>query len=277
VSREPTLPLADVDDLRRQTRRTRRRQAVLAALALAALLAAVGAAPRPGEPQPVLPHSTTGIIVLDVSASISTDTYARIASTLGQLARSGGRYGLVLVSGGAYEALPPGTPARELLGFRRFFTSVRTSPGGAPELPETPWSSSFTGGTALSTGLELARDVLRSEGIRRGSILLVSDLADDPNDLPRLTTVLNELALAHVPVRAIGLNPSPEDARHFAAILGGPGTVRQGPEPQASPRELGGPPSPRWLVVAAAALLAALALQELAAAPLRLARPAGEA
>ena len=52
--------------------------------------------------------------MLDLSASITADTYSRIHQTLQQLVARGGRYGLVVFSNIAYEALPPGTPASAL-------------------------------------------------------------------------------------------------------------------------------------------------------------------
>ena len=62
--------------------------------------------------------ATDGLVVLDLSASISTDTYARIGATLDELADTGGRYGLIVFSDTAYLALPPGTPAAELRAVR---------------------------------------------------------------------------------------------------------------------------------------------------------------
>jgi hypothetical protein len=69
-----------------------------------------------------LPAHSSAIVVLDVSASISADTYSRIGATLSSLARSDGRYGLVVFSDQAYEALPPGTPASDLQPLVRYYT-----------------------------------------------------------------------------------------------------------------------------------------------------------
>ena len=75
--------------------------------------------------------ATTAIVVLDVSASISSETYDRIAATLDRLADSNGRYGLVLFSDTAYLALPPGTAGAELRPFVRFFRVPRQDRRGA--------------------------------------------------------------------------------------------------------------------------------------------------
>ena len=107
----------------------------LAAVAAAAAVVLLGrgeAAP-PGP----LPEGTDGLVVLDLSASISTDTYARIGATLDGLAESGGRYGLIVFSDTAYLALPPGTPAAALRTFARRF-DVPEQTGGAITVPTNP-------------------------------------------------------------------------------------------------------------------------------------------
>ena len=116
-----TIPLSLVREVAALGRRTRRLRLVLAALVCAAVAAAFLIARRPQRSGSVLPTGTNGIVVLDLSASISSDTYARIATTLHDLARSHGRFGLVVFSDTAYQALPPGTPSAKLVPFARFF------------------------------------------------------------------------------------------------------------------------------------------------------------
>ena len=74
---------------------------------------------------------------------------------------SGGRFGLVLFSDTAYEAIPPGTPSEALRPLVRYFTlrPARTE-GFLPTFPVNPWANSFSAGTKISTGLELARGVI---------------------------------------------------------------------------------------------------------------------
>lgn len=216
-----TIPLADLPLLRAATRRTVLiRMLLAAAVSATALLAIVAAAqPERGAMQ-LLPPGTSGIVVLDVSASISSDTYARIAGTLDRLGRTDGRFGLVLFSDVAYEALPPGTPARELLALLRYFALPQQSrPGLLPTLPKSPWSESFSAGTRISRGLQLAYDRIRGAGLGRPAILLVSDLDDDAGDRESLTSVALSLERARIPVRVIGLNAAPEDEAFIARLL----------------------------------------------------------
>jgi hypothetical protein len=250
------LPLADAASFARRTRLVHGLRLAAAATVAAAALAGLGVAHGlRATPSPLLPPDASGIIVLDLSASISTDTYARIAGTLGRLVRSDGRYGLILFSDTAYQALPPGTPASELRAFRRFFAvPPRTEPGALPEVPPTPWAASFSGGTRISTGLELALDVVRAERLRRPAVLLVSDLDDDTADLDRVARVAAEYRRARIPLHVVGLNADPEDAEFVRGLVPTGGSFT----PAALPDD-GGLAIPRgatsWLLVAIAVLL----------------------
>ena len=104
------------------------------------MLAAAAAARHPGVRQPrALPVHSGDMIVLDLSASISSDTFSRIGETLRKLVATNGRYGLVVFSNVAYEALPPGTPASALRPLIRYFTvPTSTSPGGGDRAPDEP-------------------------------------------------------------------------------------------------------------------------------------------
>ena len=125
------------------------------------------------------PHADT-VLVLDLSASISSDTYSRIGGTLAALSRSGERFGLVLFSDDAYEALPPGTPAADLAPFVRYFTlPPQKVPGFAPAFPSNPWQTTFSGGTRISAGMTLAHEIAVA-GSGRPTVVLVSDLDDNP-------------------------------------------------------------------------------------------------
>ena len=166
-----------------------------------------------------LPSHADTILVLDLSASISSDTFSRIGGTLAALSRSGSRLGLVVFSDQAYEAFPPGTPAADLAPFVRYFTLPKQqAPGFAPSFPANPWQATFTGGTRISAGLDLAH-VIALAGGRRATVVLVSDLDDDPGDLPRLASVLLAYRRDHVPVRIIGLAPSADNVALFTRLL----------------------------------------------------------
>jgi hypothetical protein len=215
-----TLPLPDATELRPAARRTRLVRIVLAVALLGVVLGAAQLARETHvERSSLLPGNTSGMLVLDLSASISTDTFARISATLDSLSRGKTPFGLVLFSDVAYEALPPGTPARELAPFARFFV-IKTPAGGfASQFPDNPWTRAFTGGTKISSGLALARSVLLDEHVRRGAVLLVSDLSDDRNDVPRVAQEIVAYSRNHIPLRVVGLNPSPQDADYFRRLL----------------------------------------------------------
>jgi hypothetical protein len=223
------IPLADLGRLRDAARRTTRLR-LLAVLGVAAAAAAALVVSLRTHPQTAafLPIGTNGIVVLDVSASISNETYARIAGTLDRLATSHSRYGLVLFSDTAYQALPPGTPARELEAFRRFFTvPAQTVPGGAPLPPANPWSEQFSAGTRISTGLQLALDVIHAQRLGHPGVVLVSDLDDDTGDIEALTSVALAYRKLGVPLRVVGLSPSQEDARLVTRLLAHPSDLRR--------------------------------------------------
>lgn len=255
------IPLADLGRLKDAARRTRRLRLLAAGVvvgaAALALVVSLGTHPRATA---FLPQGTDGIVVLDVSASISNETYGGIAATLDRLARSRGRYGLVLFSDTAYQALPPGTPARELGTFERFFDVPRqTTPGGAPLAPANPWSDQFSAGTRISTGLQLALDVIRARHLGRPGVVLVSDLDDDAGDIEALTNVALAYRKLGIPLRVVGLSPSPEDQRLLTRLLEHPSDLR--PAAQAGERGAGvDAPSPAPLVVLALAVAASLAL-----------------
>jgi hypothetical protein len=255
------IPLSDLGRFESTARRTRRlRLASAAAVVAAAALALVVALRQHPQPTAFLPPGTNGIVVLDVSASISSETYARIAATLDRLAGSGGRFGLVLFSDTAYQALPPGTPARELRAFEQFFdVPAQTTPGSAPSAPANPWSDQFSAGTRISTGLARALDVVRDEHLGHPAVVLVSDLDDDAGDIEALTTVALAYRKLGILLRVVGLDPSPEDARLVGRLLAQPSDLEAAPAEKTGGLRAAAP-SPAPLVALALAAAAALAL-----------------
>jgi hypothetical protein len=215
------IQLADFPAFARAVRLSRWTRVALGVLALVLAVVAVLAAPRrSAPPAALLPRGVTGIAVVDVSASISWDTYARIATTLNRLRHAGGNAGLVLFSDTAYQALPPGTPVAELAAFERFFVVRQPAqPGYQPQPPRSPWTDSFSAGTRISTGLALALDIVRREHLRKPVVLLVSDLDDDAGDLESLTSVALAYRRLGVPIRVVGLNPSPQDQQFVERLL----------------------------------------------------------
>jgi hypothetical protein len=253
------IPLADASVLRAQARRTFAVRLGLALLCVGAAVAFALVARHPHTRTIVpLPAHADTILVLDLSASISSDTFSRIGGTLAALSRSGSRLGLVVFSDQAYEAFPPGTPASDLAPFVRYFTLPKQrAPGFAPSFPANPWQTTFTGGTRISAGLDLAH-VIALAGGRRATVVLVSDLDDDPGDLPRLASVLLAYRRDHVPVRIIGLAPSTENVALFTRLLSPQPVVVEAPTlAEAPPRDT--TPFPWTLVLLAAVAAGAYA------------------
>ena len=257
------IPLGDAPALGGAARRTDAIRLWLAALLLALVVVTALLAARPRVPAlHVLPAGTNGIVVLDLSASISEDTYARIAATLSDLADSKGRYGLVVFSGTAYEALPPGTRAADLKPLVRYFTlPPQKTPGFLPTFPPNPWSETFSAGTRISSGLELAHTLASSTA--RPAVVLVSDLDDDPGDLQRTALAVLAYRRDRIPLRVVGLNPSPEDQQFFQRLIGKQGAITSAHLPSESSAVSGRGGFPWLLAALALAVAVALAVNEL--------------
>jgi von Willebrand factor type A domain len=249
-----SIPFGEPAALARPERRTLAIR-VLLAVALAGALAAAWIAAKPaGRHAGLLPSGRSPIVAIDMSWSVSYDNYAEIEKTLVDLAGSGRRIGLVLFSDIAYEALPPGTPASELRPYLRFF---------ARRGVRNPWGDAFSGGTRIWAALDLAHRMLQRDRISNGSVVLISDLADAPNDRPLLGQTLASFAHDSIPIKIVGLDPTPEDADLFRGALahgGGSVTTLDDVEQQARrPRSAAFPVA---IVAAAAALALLLGLNE---------------
>lgn len=248
--RRRAIPLADARRLAGPARRTRILGVLLAAALIGALAAVYVGSRDTKKGGELLPSNRSTVVAIDLSWSVSYDNYRQIEQTLGNLANSGRHLGLVLFSDVAYEALPPGTPAAELKPYLRFF---RTK--GTPN----PWSDSFAGGTRIWTALALARRMLRQERITNGSVVLISDLADAPNDRSELAQTLVSYARDSIPIKIVGLDPTPEDEQLFrGALANGGGSVTVEHPPAREPRILRANPVFPVVVVAAVGLIAFL-------------------
>ena len=254
------IPFGELDAIAPATRRTLALRVLLGLATVAAAVAVVVLARGGAMPPGLLPAGSDGLVVLDLSASISSDTYARIGGTLDRLAGSGGRYGLIVFSDTSYLALPPGTPAAELRPFARRF-DLPAPTNGAIAVPTNPWTSSFSAGTKISIGLQLALDTIRKQRLGRPAVLLVSDLDDDAGDLERLSSTALSFRRLRIPVRVVGLNPSPEDERYVKRLLRRPADL----SPAALPGDErgGGGRLKLSLLLAALAASVALAFREL--------------
>jgi hypothetical protein len=262
------IPLSDYGRLGRARRRTTAIRAALAALLVGLIIAAAIAGSRPSaKTLSFLPSGSTGIVVLDLSASISTDTFQRIGTTLRELASTNGRYGLVIFSDVAYQALPPGTPAAALKPYARFFTLPPTQNGFLPQFPVNPWTNSFSGGTRIAAGLGLALRIIQLQHVKRPAVVLVSDLDDDPGDLKSLAGVSLAYRQAGIPVRIVALDPQPKDASLFGRLLERAATVQQAHLPGERAQTVGAD-APPWLATLVVLVALGLGANELWAARL---------
>jgi hypothetical protein len=267
------LPLADVATLAGIARRTRLVRLALGLALVACAVSAFVAAPRP-EGRRFLPSTTVTIVVLDLSSSIRPQSFELIHETLQSLIATEGRFGVVLYSDVAYEALPPGTPASELKRFARFFAeenSQRLRPDGTP-IPRTPWEQWFSAGTNISAGLRVAARQLQEAHVENGGVALFSDLADDPNDLATLAETIALYADRKLPLRVIALDPAPENLDFFRELLRGPAALSDVrlPEPEVARGELEiQAPFPTRLALIVGVLVLLLAVNEWYSEPVR--------
>jgi Mg-chelatase subunit ChlD len=216
----PAIPLASTAALAAPARRTLVIRIVLAAVLLVAAAVAVRAGRADAEAaRGLLPSAGSGMLVLDVSRSIKPETNRTITAVLERLIRSRERVGLVAFSDIAYELLPPGSSSTELRPLLRYFTPPPEH-GGSSTTPVNPWSSSFSGGTQISAGLSLAHDALVRAGVRRGPILLVSDLDTAPDDVPRVAQTLVAFRDQGVPFRIVPLSPREDNLTLFQKLAG---------------------------------------------------------
>jgi hypothetical protein len=250
------IPLVDAPSLHAQARRTLAVRIALGALLVSCLAVAVALSRTGrGQRETFFPGAKSSVLVIDGSASIGAAPHARIGRTLRKLVEAHSSFGLVFFSDTAYEAVPPGTRWSELEPLLRFFRPRQPTPRdefGRPVRPrrrqaENPWTA-IRGGTRISTGLLLARSILRREHDTHGDgVLLLSDLDNSLFDMPALTRTLTQYAAEGIRLRVIGLSPSRDDEAFFTRVLG--------PEAIVSSAELAPPRggAPHSVVTAAAA------------------------
>ena len=220
LARRGATRLGDLTQLSDQAHRTTVVRVALA-LALAATLAGgVLLARSAGSGRAaVLPvGSKTGVIVLDMSASVAGPPFQRVGAIVRGLVAANQAMGLVMFSDVGYELLPPNSPPSALQQFLRFFAPKSVANGG-PVFGTSPWSG-FSGGTRISTGLAAGAAALRRAGATHGTLVLMSDLNDSQNDRDPLVAEADVLRHAQVPVRIVPINAMPQNVQIFTNLFG---------------------------------------------------------
>ena len=279
-SRRSGIPLADAGLLGEAIRRTTLvRLGLLGALIALACFAVWRAAGLETRTVAFLPESATTIVVLDQSRSVYLADYKAIAAILTRVVQGDPSVGLVAFSDTAYEMLPPGSHGSDLKALLRFYrpTGVGANVDPASNFPASPWDTVFSGGTKISGGLELARQMVERDHVKRATILLVSDLETAGEDRAAFAQAL--IRIRHDPrltLRIAPLYAVPQERAFVARFVPRDAFVKpsqikgQGP---AEPRRRVLAHTPWALIVAGALLLLALAVNELLCSRVELRRP----
>jgi hypothetical protein len=220
LPRRGAIPIAEFGGLRTAIRRTTLQRLTLGLAAFCLLLGATLAALRlPTQGQGIV-HPRSGVVVLDMSRSISPGKMREIRKVLKSFASPTQRLGLAFFADTAYELLPPGTPGTAVRPLLRFFKLVPI-PGTAYVRPiGSPWDYSFRGGTQISQGLTVARQMLLRQGVRGEPVLLVSDLSDFQDDLSRLGREIAALKRDHFPLRIMQIAATAPNRQLFTRLAG---------------------------------------------------------
>jgi hypothetical protein len=216
VTPAPSIPLSSIRAVVRPSRWTTAARIGLAVLLVGGLALVFLLSHRRQHDDSLLGAGTSPVIALDVSWSVTYDRSKLIERTLKSFVDAQRRIGFVLFSDTAYEALPIGTRSDALQPFLRFFAGAN----------ENPWRATFSAGTRISAALDLAHQMLTDAHVKKGSVVLISDLADSPNDETDLARTLVAYQRDRIPIRMIGIDPNRQDEQFFRdALRSGGGTV----------------------------------------------------
>lgn len=285
-----TIPTVDAKTLAPAARRTR----LLLVLLPLLTLAAAGWLVLAPQAEPALPEALRGgdtvMVVIDVSSS-TIDYSDLIAQSLLALGRDPAQQsGLVLASDIAYVALPAQAPGSALNGWQRLISYVAANnrkivarakqdrtPIPNPTPGDYPWAGVFTGGTRLSAGIVRATNALRAAGADHGQVVLISDLRDAPEDLPRVSAAITRLHELGMTLSVVVVGDAPRDIKAFSDkggadfIISAADAVYDPPKPERLPSK----PPALLLVLLGIAIAALLAAVELLLPRLRWGAPLG--
>jgi hypothetical protein len=281
--RRPAIPLADLGSLRGPVLRTTAiRLGLLAALLLLAAVSLWRAARLEARTLTFIPRDTSAVLVIDQSKSVYLVGYRAIGAIIRKFADADAPVGLVMFSDIAYELLPPASHGGELRPLLRYYTPLGGGSSGGELDPDThfpanPWDNTFSGGTKVSAGVDLARRILERDRVKHGTILLVSDLDTVDSDLPALARTLATLQTdPRIDLRVFALQPSPQPLAFFRRFLAkkdfvSPASIET--DRRVEGRQRLEAASPTWLLVPALLLLGLLAANELLCSRVELRRP----
>jgi hypothetical protein len=220
------IPLAAAEAVRPALRRTRVARIALALALVGTLAAAFALALDRNAAPTLLPGGSDGVIVLDVSGSIGPREHRQLVQALDEALAEKRRYGLVVFSDDAYEVFPPGTDPEQVRFVRRFFVPAKgarrrlgTYRVGDDLFLRNPWTGAFTGGTRISRGLELAREIVHRDRLAAPAVLLISDLDYDVRDGGAIERELAEYRRQRIQLGIVGL-ASPLRAEDFLENFG---------------------------------------------------------
>lgn len=278
------IPLADAPHLRVALLRTTLIRLGLGGLLVAAAaLAAWRAAHLDVRPVSFLPAGSTTLITIDQSKSIYPGAYRRIAEVLRKLIAADVPVGMVAFSDTSYEMFPPGARGSDLEPLLRFYTPANDGTNIDPTTAfrTTPWDNIFAGGTKISSGLELAEQIIHRDRVRNGTILLLSDLQTASDDQLALAQALERIRRdPDVRLKIVPLAPLAQDRAFFQRFVPRSDFITAGEleaRGSANPHHSLVAGTPWSLVALCAVLLVLLGANELLCGRLELARPRAEA
>ncbi len=253
---------------------------IAAALGVVAAATFVLAARRDGTAA-TNPRAPQAVAVLDVSGSVSAGGYGtRLANALHAVARRLDTAGFVVFADSAAEVLPPGTPASAVDRLAHFFSVPESGSYGLDATDAartyaspTPWADAFIGNTDISSGVDLARELLVASRRAPGSrIEVISDLQDG-GTTPHLRAALARARAAGIDVRAVPVGSTPSDVAKWRRLGGGVDALSGGDRLAAapgSPMRHEGDGRPLLLAASAVLFASLLAVGYLWLSPLRL-------